>query len=119
MRHPRMQMSKRMKLIDQDKQLKGQRKVRSDKHGTTTTSTTSAPPVTTGMPTAPPSAGSAGQANVEFVHPRFKEEFLSGEGESNRDNPWVWLNAYSRIPVSGSFVSPKFSYANWGVACRD
>ena len=98
-----------MKLIDQDKQLKGQRKVRSDKHGTTTTSTTSAPPVTTGIPTAPPSAGSAGQANVEFVHPRFKEEFLSGEGESNRDNPWVWLNAYSRIPVSGSFVSSSFN----------
>lgn len=50
--------------------------------------------------------GAINQPNVEFVNPKFRDEYLSRSSESGGssvngpDNPWVWLNAYSRIPVS-------------------
>ncbi len=84
---------------------KGQRRPRSDKHGSTTTTMT---PL---VESAAAPATTSPAAHVEFVNPRFKEEFLStdngvGNGVADaetthaKDNPWVWLNAYSRIPVS-------------------
>ena len=66
--------------------------------------------------------GALNQANVEFVNPKFREEYLSrneafggspsstklGETSSNNpDNPWLWLNAYSRIPVSQHYFKSK------------
>ena len=36
-------------------------------------------------------------ANVEFIHPKLREE-MDGQPE-DPDNPWVWLTSYSRIPV--------------------
>lgn len=41
--------------------------------------------------------------HVEFVPPDLYEEIREREKEqqnSTHNNPWVWLNAYSRIPVS-------------------
>ena len=50
--------------------------------------------------------------NVEFVNPKFRDEYLSrsdsGSSPNNPDNPWVWLNAYSRIPVSQFLVIQLF-----------
>lgn len=50
---------------------------------------------------SPAAPGAAKQANLEFINPKFRDEYLSRtEGADDQDNPWVWLNAYSRIPVS-------------------
>ena len=39
------------------------------------------------------------QSNVEFIHPKLREEMPdNGEG-GDPENPWVWLTSYSRIPV--------------------
>ncbi len=37
------------------------------------------------------------EANVEFIHPKLREEMGSQKGDP--ENPWVWLTSYSRIPV--------------------
>ncbi len=51
--------------------------------------------------------------NVEFVNPKFRDEYLSrsdsGSSPNNQENPWVWLNAYSRIPVSQYLFAEYFS----------
>ncbi len=51
--------------------------------------------------------------NVEFVNPKFRDEYLSrsdsGNSPNNQENPWVWLNAYSRIPVSQYLFTEYFS----------
>ena len=40
------------------------------------------------------------RANVEFIHPKLREEMPdNGEG-GDPENPWVWLTSYSRIPVN-------------------
>ena len=36
-------------------------------------------------------------ANVEFIHPKLKENMQDDE---DPENPFVWLNSYSRVPVS-------------------
>ena len=36
-------------------------------------------------------------ANVEFIHPKLKENMQDNE---DPENPFVWLNSYSRVPVS-------------------
>lgn len=36
-------------------------------------------------------------ANVEFIHPKLREEMKDEEGDPA--NPWVWLTSYSRVPV--------------------
>ena len=39
-------------------------------------------------------------SNVEFIHPKLREEMPdNGEG-GDPENPWVWLTSYSRIPVN-------------------
>ena len=38
------------------------------------------------------------EANVEFIHPKLREEM--GPEEQDPANPWVWLTSYSRIPVT-------------------
>ena len=38
------------------------------------------------------------EANVEFIHPKLREEM--GSQEEDPANPWVWLTSYSRIPVN-------------------
>ena len=44
------------------------------------------------------------QDNVEFIHPKLREEMPdNGEG-GDPDNPWVWLTSYSRIPVFHTFI---------------
>ena len=40
------------------------------------------------------------EANVEFIHPKLREEM--GSQEEDPANPWVWLTSYSRIPVNHS-----------------
>ena len=35
-------------------------------------------------------------ANVEFVHPKLKDEMKDDE---DPQNPWVWLTSFSRVPV--------------------
>ena len=42
-------------------------------------------------------ARTVGSANVEFIHPKLREE-MDNEPE-DPENPWVWLTSYSRIPV--------------------
>ena len=43
-------------------------------------------------------------ANVEFIHPKLKENMQDDE---DPENPFVWLNSYSRVPVSfNEFFSP-------------
>jgi hypothetical protein len=37
------------------------------------------------------------EANVEFIHPKLREEMDMQEEDPT--NPWVWLTSYSRIPV--------------------
>ena len=36
-------------------------------------------------------------ANVEFIHPKLKDEMSD---EEDPENPWVWLTSFSRVPVS-------------------
>ena len=36
-------------------------------------------------------------ANVEFIHPKLKENM---QDDKDPENPFVWLNSYSRVPVS-------------------
>ena len=80
------------------------RKTRSDKQHTATASPIGSSPSLTPVTTAP---ALLNPPNVEFVNPKFKDEYLSrsdaGSSPNGPDNPWVWLNAYSRIPVSPKF----------------
>ena len=46
------------------------------------------------------------EANVEFIHPKLREEM--GPQEQDPANPWVWLTSYSRIPVTRSLLFSKF-----------
>ena len=36
-------------------------------------------------------------ANVEFIHPKLRDDMKNDE---DPENPFVWLNSYSRVPVS-------------------
>ena len=36
-------------------------------------------------------------ANVEFIHPKLRDDMKE---EEDPENPFVWLNSYSRVPVS-------------------
>ena len=39
------------------------------------------------------------ESNVEFIHPKLRDEMpTNGEG-GDPENPWVWLTSYSRVPV--------------------
>ena len=35
-------------------------------------------------------------ANVEFIHPKLRDDMKNDE---DPENPFVWLNSYSRVPV--------------------
>uniref|UniRef100_A0A0P6GR59 RE59052p n=1 Tax=Daphnia magna TaxID=35525 RepID=A0A0P6GR59_9CRUS len=97
---------------------KNGRKPRSDKHPMATTlpmgQSSAYGPVTM-------SPGVQHQANVEFVNPKFRDEYLSrsetGSSPNHADNPWVWLNAYSRIPVNAiqEFCSATKDYCPPGL----
>ena len=39
-----------------------------------------------------------GGANVEFIHPKMRDEH--GDSDEDPDNPFVWLTSYARVPVS-------------------
>ena len=39
------------------------------------------------------------QTNVEFIHPKLREEMPNNGEGGDPENPWVWLTSYSRIPV--------------------
>ena len=45
-------------------------------------------------------------ANVEFIHPKLREEMDLEDEDPN--NPWVWLTSYSRIPVSVAQLRLKY-----------
>ena len=52
-------------------------------------------------------------ANVEFIHPKLKENMQDDE---DPENPFVWLNSYSRVPVSFNeffalFVTSKIEFS--------
>ena len=42
------------------------------------------------------------QTNVEFIHPKLREEMTNNGEGGDPENPWVWLTSYSRIPVCKS-----------------
>ena len=42
--------------------------------------------------------GGSPSANVEFIHPKMRDEY-EGEEEEDTENPFVWLTSYARVPV--------------------
>ena len=49
--------------------------------------------------------GGSSSANVEFIHPKMRDEH--GDSDEDPDNPFVWLTSYARVPVSFETVSPS------------
>ena len=85
------------------------RKARSDALQTTTTTPTGVVAPVTSAPD---------ESNVEFINPKFRDEFASRNEGTSPNNPWVWLNAYSRIPVTMTDqLSPPMITASFHRLC--
>ena len=55
--------------------------------------------------------GGSPSANVEFIHPKMRDEY-EGEEEEDTENPFVWLTSYARVPVINHTCHHQLSSPN-------
>ena len=56
------------------------------------------------------------QTNVEFIHPKLREEMPNNGEGGDPENPWVWLTSYSRIPVK--IIDVENSMKTYRIFCK-